>query len=91
MGHRMGMLYKVPLRDVVYLKSRWCHKLKKRNTGVPTSCIYEPTRTVSCTTVYNHPPVITFGALNYLSPGVLYSRRGDIQRTPVVKRVTFLG
>ena len=52
----MSMSYKVPLRDVVYLKSRWCRKLKKRNTGVPTSCIYEPTRTVSCTTVYNYPP-----------------------------------
>ena len=34
--------------------------------------------------------VITFGALNNLSPGVLYSGGGDRQRTPVVKSVTSL-
>ena len=69
--------YKVLLRDVVYLKFQGCRKLKRGSTGVPilrTRYIYKSLlvqhRIRLCITT---PPVIKFGALNNLSPGVLSS------------------
>ena len=69
---------KAPLRDVVYVKSRGCRKLKRGNTVVPTlraymSLLVQYRIQLLCITT---PPVMTFGALNNLSPGVLYSGGG---------------
>ena len=89
----MGQQYKVPLRDVVYLKSQECRTLKRGNTGVPILRVYTMSLLVQyrvplvCITT---PPVVSFGALNNLSPGVLYS--GELYATyPDVQVVDVFG
>ena len=84
---RYDYIYKVPLRDVVYLKSGGCRKLQRGNTGVPvlracTSLLLQHHIPILLiVTVYDHTPGNTLGASNNLSPGVLILWGGDTQRT----------